>query len=72
MNSLYDKARNVRLMAFDIDGVMTDGRLYFSPDGDEMKTFFSRDGRTSAAPWPGSLNAKAWTSRRPATWATTS
>lgn len=44
MNSLHDKARNVRLMAFDIDGVMTDGRLYFSPDGDEMKTFFSRDG----------------------------
>jgi 3-deoxy-D-manno-octulosonate 8-phosphate phosphatase (KDO 8-P phosphatase) len=44
MNSLHDKARNVRLMAFDIDGVMTDGRLYFSPNGDEMKTFFSRDG----------------------------
>jgi 3-deoxy-D-manno-octulosonate 8-phosphate phosphatase (KDO 8-P phosphatase) len=44
MNSLHDKARNVRLMAFDIDGVMTDGRLYFSPQGDEMKTFFSRDG----------------------------
>jgi 3-deoxy-D-manno-octulosonate 8-phosphate phosphatase (KDO 8-P phosphatase) len=44
MNSLQDKARSVRLMAFDIDGVMTDGRLYFSPDGDEMKTFFSRDG----------------------------
>lgn len=44
MNSLHDKARNVRLMAFDIDGVMTDGRLFFSPQGDEMKTFFSRDG----------------------------
>jgi len=44
MNSLHDKASNVRLMAFDIDGVMTDGRLYFSPQGDEMKTFFSRDG----------------------------
>lgn len=44
MNTLHDKARNVRLMAFDIDGVMTDGRLYFSPQGDEMKTFFSRDG----------------------------
>lgn len=43
--SLYlDKARRVRLMAFDIDGVMTDGRLYFSPAGDEMKAFFSRDG----------------------------
>jgi 3-deoxy-D-manno-octulosonate 8-phosphate phosphatase (KDO 8-P phosphatase) len=43
--SLYlEKARNIRLMGFDIDGVMTDGRLFFSPAGDEMKTFFSRDG----------------------------
>ena len=44
MNSLHEKAGKLRLMAFDIDGVMTDGRLYFSPNGDEMKTFFSRDG----------------------------
>jgi 3-deoxy-D-manno-octulosonate 8-phosphate phosphatase (KDO 8-P phosphatase) len=44
MTSFHDKAGRVRLMAFDIDGVMTDGRLYFSPNGDEMKTFFSRDG----------------------------
>jgi len=39
-----DKARGIRLMGFDIDGVMTDGHLYFSPAGDEMKAFFSRDG----------------------------
>lgn len=39
-----ERARTLRLMAFDIDGVMTDGRLYFSPRGDEMKAFFSRDG----------------------------
>jgi len=38
------KAQSIRLMGFDIDGVMTDGRLYFSPAGDEMKAFFSRDG----------------------------
>lgn len=44
MSELLDKARRVRLMAFDIDGVMTDGRLYFSPAGDELKAFFSRDG----------------------------
>ena len=44
MSGINDKAGRVRLMAFDIDGVMTDGRLYFSPNGDEMKTFFSRDG----------------------------
>ncbi|HEX8963837.1 MAG TPA: phenylphosphate carboxylase subunit delta [Rhodocyclaceae bacterium] len=39
-----DKAAQVRLMAFDVDGVLTDGRLYFSPRGDEMKAFFTRDG----------------------------
>lgn len=44
MSTIIDKARRVRLMGFDIDGIMTDGRLYFSPAGDEMKTFFSRDG----------------------------
>jgi 3-deoxy-D-manno-octulosonate 8-phosphate phosphatase (KDO 8-P phosphatase) len=43
MNAL-DKARRVRLMGFDIDGVMTDGRIYFSPRGDELKAFFVRDG----------------------------
>ena len=44
MRSVADKARRVRLMGFDVDGVMTDGRLYFSPSGDELKAFFTRDG----------------------------
>jgi 3-deoxy-D-manno-octulosonate 8-phosphate phosphatase (KDO 8-P phosphatase) len=44
MSQYLDKARGIRLMGFDIDGVMTDGHLYFSPAGDEMKAFFSRDG----------------------------
>ncbi len=39
-----EKAAGIRLMGFDVDGVMTDGRLYFSPRGDEMKAFFTRDG----------------------------
>lgn len=41
---VFIKANYVRLMGFDIDGVMTDGRLYFSPRGDELKAFFTRDG----------------------------
>ncbi|HZV54691.1 MAG TPA: phenylphosphate carboxylase subunit delta [Rhodocyclaceae bacterium] len=44
MSTYMKKAQSIRLMGFDIDGVMTDGRLYFSPAGDEMKAFFSRDG----------------------------
>jgi 3-deoxy-D-manno-octulosonate 8-phosphate phosphatase (KDO 8-P phosphatase) len=38
------RAANIRLMGFDVDGVMTDGRLYFGPEGDFCKAFFSRDG----------------------------
>ena len=40
----FAQAAKVRLMGFDIDGVMTDGHLYFGPDGDFCKAFFSRDG----------------------------
>lgn len=39
-----EQAAQVRLMGFDIDGVLTDGRLYFSPAGDFSKAFFTRDG----------------------------
>ncbi len=38
------KARHIRLVAFDVDGVLTDGRLYYSETGDAMKAFDVRDG----------------------------
>lgn len=38
------RAAAVRLMGFDIDGVMTDGSLYFTPGGEEIKVFSSLDG----------------------------
>ena len=37
-------AQNLRLMAFDVDGVMTDGRLLFGPQGEELKVFNTLDG----------------------------
>ncbi len=37
-------AARVRLMGFDVDGVLTDGSLYFTPKGDEIKAFSSLDG----------------------------
>jgi 3-deoxy-D-manno-octulosonate 8-phosphate phosphatase (KDO 8-P phosphatase) len=39
------RARAVRIMIFDVDGVMTDGRLYFSNSGEEMKSFHTLDGQ---------------------------
>ncbi|NJD23948.1 MAG: HAD-IIIA family hydrolase [Betaproteobacteria bacterium] len=38
------RARCVRLMAFDIDGVMTDGGLHYTDDGRELKIFDVQDG----------------------------
>lgn len=35
---------NVRLVAFDVDGVFTDGRFYLSDDGIETKAFHTQDG----------------------------
>lgn len=39
-----DKAARLVLMGFDVDGVLTDGTLYFSSQGDEVKAFSSLDG----------------------------
>ena len=38
------KALRVRLMVFDVDGVMSDGSLFYSDDGLEIKAFNSVDG----------------------------
>ena len=38
------KLANIRLVAFDIDGVFTDGRFYLSDDGIETKAFHTQDG----------------------------
>lgn len=38
------RAKLIRLIAFDVDGVMTDGGLYYSDSGEEFKRFNSLDG----------------------------
>ena len=37
-------ARDIRLLVLDVDGVMTDGRLWFGADGELLKSFHVRDG----------------------------
>lgn len=39
-----DMLASIRLIAFDIDGVFTDGRFYLSNDGVESKAFSTQDG----------------------------
>lgn len=40
-----NRAKTIRLIAFDVDGVMTDGGLYLSDSGEEFKRFNSLDGQ---------------------------
>ena len=41
---LNERASRVTLLLMDCDGVLTDGRLYFGPTGEELKVFHARDG----------------------------
>jgi 3-deoxy-D-manno-octulosonate 8-phosphate phosphatase (KDO 8-P phosphatase) len=41
---LLGRAAKVRLLLLDVDGVLTDGRLYYGPDGELMKAFDVKDG----------------------------
>ena len=44
MQDILEKARQIRLVVFDVDGVLTDGGLFIDCDGREHKVFNSRDG----------------------------
>jgi 3-deoxy-D-manno-octulosonate 8-phosphate phosphatase (KDO 8-P phosphatase) len=39
------RARRVRLLVMDIDGVLTDGGMYYGEQGEELKKFNTRDGQ---------------------------
>lgn len=41
---IKNRLANIRLVAFDIDGVFTDGRIHLSDDGVESKSFNTQDG----------------------------
>ncbi|MFN4319614.1 MAG: KdsC family phosphatase [Aquificaceae bacterium] len=41
---LKEKALKIRLLVLDVDGVLTDGRLYYTSKGEEIKVFNVKDG----------------------------
>ncbi|HMT08557.1 MAG TPA: HAD hydrolase family protein [Pyrinomonadaceae bacterium] len=44
-DDLRDRAFRIKLLLMDCDGVLTDGRLYFGPSGEELRVFHARDGQ---------------------------
>lgn len=45
IDAILEKAANIRLALFDVDGVLTDGRLYYNADGEQLKVFNVHDGQ---------------------------
>ena len=43
--TILKDAKNIKLIVFDVDGVLTDGKLILGEDGDEYKSFYVRDGQ---------------------------
>ncbi|MCX7085239.1 MAG: 3-deoxy-manno-octulosonate-8-phosphatase KdsC [Methylococcales bacterium] len=43
-SEILAKAKNLKLLILDVDGVLTDGRLFFDQEGNEYKCFHARDG----------------------------
>lgn len=44
MQLLVEKAKKLKLLILDVDGVLTDGKLFFDNDGSEYKSFHAQDG----------------------------
>jgi len=44
MQTVIEKAQKIKLLVLDVDGVLTDGRLFFDFFGNEYKSFHARDG----------------------------
>ena len=42
--SIVARARGIRLLILDVDGVLTDGRLVYGAAGEDRKVFYVRDG----------------------------
>lgn len=45
LNKIAHNLRNIKLLAMDVDGVLTDGGMYYSEDNNELKKFCTRDGK---------------------------
>src|SRR5690606_10769154 len=44
MDELHNKAKKIKLLLLDVDGVLTDGSVWYSDSGTELKPFNIKDG----------------------------
>lgn len=64
MQDVYNRARKIRVAAFDVDGVLTDGALHYADSGQESKAFSVHDGHGLRMLQDDGLKIAIITSRR--------
>lgn len=64
MKKIQSIAQNIKLIIMDIDGVLTDGSLFFDNNGEEYKAFSARDGLGMKMLYEGGLQAALITGRK--------
>lgn len=53
--SIINKCKKIKIVLTDVDGVLTDGGMYYSAKGDVMKRFFVRDGMAVTLLWKNGI-----------------
>ena len=61
--SILEAAKNIRLIAFDVDGVLTDGKISYTSSGEEIKSFNVRDGHAIKMAFRAGLSVAIITGR---------
>ena len=49
IREIFSALKNIKLVVLDVDGVMTDGGMYYSENGDQLKKFNAKDGMAIAS-----------------------
>ncbi len=55
-DKLSERCKKIKLVLTDVDGVLTDGGMYYTADGDVMKKFHTRDGMGATLLWKNSIS----------------
>lgn len=61
--AVIERARNIKLMIFDVDGILTDGRLWYSEHGEMLKGFNALDGHGLRLLREGGIGVALFTGR---------
>jgi 3-deoxy-D-manno-octulosonate 8-phosphate phosphatase KdsC-like HAD superfamily phosphatase len=68
--NLIEKIRKVKVLILDVDGVLTDGRIIISDDGQETKSFNVRDGHGLKLIQRAGIEVILLTGRKSGLWST--